>query len=297
MLNIDPELVIELHQQRIQAETAIVLGPNGWERGVWTEGPPDHSLIAVTLDDLSAAGYDEDDDLDEDGAQALLRDGDYLIPGEGGETAQPGEETDWAVVTGTYDPESARPEDLTWQEAWWFDAQRATLVIKEDGEARADGRKAHEIWVTGGGKWLLRLRTRWIKAVDGQWCQLDHQTAAQMIYEADPNLLASEETDLPLLARAARAARDLADLMSYDIPQGDYYHSADVQAWRARGGAVGHVHTAHAIGELVRGRLQPAVRDGRQGAAWTLRMAHDGNTTHAAEEAGLTRTTFLGLLR
>ncbi|MFE5853256.1 hypothetical protein ACFQ61_08550 [Streptomyces sp. NPDC056500] len=297
MLNVDQDLVRELRElceRGMEADAAIVLGPGGWECGVWTDRPPSDRLIAITSDAFEGVGCEEGDDLDDAGVRAVLGDADYRIRAEGGGDEEPDDETAWAVVTGTVIHETRSEEDLPWRDGWWFDTGRATLVVEEDEEALRAG-SAHSIWVTERGSWLLRLSTRQLGAVDGQWFELDRQTAAEMIYEVDATLLTAEESDLPLLARAARAARLLADLMSYGVPE-DGRLTADVQVWRDREDAIGHVHDAHAIGELVRGRLQPAVRGGRQSAAVVVRMAHDGNDTHTANALGMSRTTFLGLI-
>lgn len=292
MLDITSDLVHELHRSGRLHETGIALGPDGWECGAWADEAPDSPLVALTQDaiDTWAGDPDAEGGLSEEDIQAMLADHDYRIRDEYGDTTEPGEDTGWAVVTGTAHSDDLGEESslvtaaLPWRKAFWVDLDQATRVIDDED---TESEHAGSIWVTAGGIWLVR-------SGDGEWARLTLQTAAILVYEADED---DVRDDGPLLAQAARAARELADLMAYDIPQGDRRLGADVQAWRQREAAISHTHTAYAIGELVRHRVQPAVRDGRGGAAHTVRMAHDGNTTTAAEDLDMSRGTLLGLLK
>ncbi|WP_217241249.1 hypothetical protein [Streptomyces sp. AC555_RSS877] len=297
-LTITAELLADLAERRSRPEeTAIVLGPSGWECGVWTESRPTPMLTALTLEELLA--YTGGEELDDEVTDALLAEKDYSIPNEGGESRLPGDDIDWAVITGSVErddvPVVMGCENQPWQQAQWFNLGSAHQVLREDADELRETGRAFSLWLTEGGRWLVSLSTRYVAETDGQWVQCSPERAAELVYGAHSSLLAQDTDDLPLLARAARTARDLADLLAFDIPTGDP-EQREARAWKEREAAIGHERTARAIGTLVREDLQRDVRAGRQGAATTVRMANSSNDSRTARDLGISRTSLLALL-
>lgn len=295
-LTVSADLLRELAECRSRPRSAaIVLGPSGWKCGTWPQGPS-ALLTALTREDLDTCTGGED--LDDDLASALLAEEDYTVPDEDdGELRLPGDGTGWAVVTGVVDrgPDRVRGRDLSWRDARWFDRDAVRLVLDGDAvELREHGR-AFSLWLTGGGNWLACMYTRYAGETDGQWLWCSPEDAAALVYDADPSLLTAGRDELPLLARAARTARDLADLCAFTTPAGGEREQQEAPR-KQREEAVEHERVARIIGGLVREVLQRDVRNGRRAAAETVRTANSRNDSQTARDLGISRTSLLALI-
>ncbi|HWU07785.1 MAG TPA: hypothetical protein VN520_15605, partial [Streptomyces sp.] len=211
-LTITAELLTELFERGSRhGETAIVLGEDGWDCHVHHGLALSEKLTGLTWED--AAGFTDGHELDDEATRALLATADYSIPDEEGQPALPGDDVQWAVITGTVDDVTSVAEDLPWRKARWFDLGTTQRVLDQDDEALREERRAFSLWVTQRGQWLLSTTSQYESEPD-QWAQCTSQHAALLIYQAHCSLLANE-AELPLLARAAR---DLTDLLSFETP-------------------------------------------------------------------------------
>ncbi|HBF82493.1 MAG TPA: hypothetical protein DD420_21950 [Streptomyces sp.] len=292
-LTITAELLRELFERGSRhGETAIVLGEDGWDCNVHHGRTLTQRLTGLTFEDVAA--FTDGDELDDEATRALLATADYSIPDEEGRPTPAGEDVDWAVITGAVNDVTFRAEDLSWQEARWFDLGTTQRVLDQDDEALREERRAFSLWVTQRGQWLLSTTSQFDNEPD-QWVECTSQHAALLIYRTHSSLLA-DEAGLPLLARAARAARDLADVLSFQAPDSDPEHQA-AACWRARETATVYEHAARVIGPLVRETVQQEIRASRRNAARTVYLAHDGNATTAASALGYSRRTLNDLLQ
>lgn len=294
--NITPELVVELSESRGEpARTGLVLGAAGWESDVCSSGLKPGPLTALTLETVQL--WLDGTEMDDEAAEALASTEDYRILREDGSTTAPGEDTAWAVITGSLTDHGSiaqvEAEDIHWEAARWFDASAAVLVLNANSDTLREGH-GFALWRTEHGQWVAQIWTRGGTG-DGQWATCTESQAAELIYAADGELV--PDGDLPLLARAARAARELADLMDYPAPEPHLDpERSEGLAWRQRAAAISHEKTARAIGDLVRTRTTADIRRGRQSAAYTLYLANGRNVAETHSTLGLSRTTFLGLL-
>ncbi|WP_108934694.1 hypothetical protein [Streptomyces ardesiacus] len=288
-LTITAELLTELFERGGRhGDTAIVLGEDGWDCHVHHGMTLSTKLTGITWED--AAGFIGGDELDDDATHALLSAVDYSIPDEEGQPNLPGDEDQWAVITGAVDDATSTAEDLPWREARWFNLGTARKVLDQDDDALREERRAFSLWVSQRGQWLLSTTSQYDSEPD-QWVQCTSQHAAHLIYRAHWSLLA-DEADLPLLARAARTARDLVDLLDFEAPD----RERQASYWAERDVATEYEHAARVIGTLVRETVQQDIRTSRQNAARTVYLAHDGNATTAASALDLSRRTLLDLL-
>ncbi|MBE9500735.1 hypothetical protein IHE61_31020 [Streptomyces sp. GKU 257-1] len=294
-LTITAELLTELFERGSRhGETAIVLGEDGWDCLVHHGRRLPERLTGLTWED--AAGFTGGDELDEEATRALLAAVDYSIKDEEREPSLPGDDVEWAVITGAVDDVTATAEDLPWQEARWFDLGTTQRVLDQDDEALREERRAFSLWVTQRGQWLLATTSQYDSEPD-QWVECTSQHAALLIYRADWSLLA-DEAELPLLARAARAARDLTDLLAFEVPDPEPDPERQAAAcWKVRDVATEYEHATRVIGSLVRETVQQEIRTSRRNAARTVYRAHDGNATTAASSLGYSRRTLNDLLQ
>lgn len=294
-LTITAELLAELFERGSRhGETAIVLGGDGWDCHVHHGRRLPEELTALTWED--AAGFiNDEDELDDEAVRALLARADYSIPDEGGQRTLPGDDVEWAVITSAVHDDTSTAEDLPWQEARWFALGTTRRVLDQDDEVLREERRAFSLWVTQRGQWLLSTTSQDDSESD-QWVQCTAQHAALLIYRAHWSLLA-DEAELPLLARAARAARDLADTLAFEEPDpGPDPERQAAACWEARDVATEYEHATRVIGTLVRETVQQEIRTSRRTAATTVYRAHDGNATTAASALGYSRRTLNDLL-
>ncbi|MFF3957412.1 hypothetical protein ACFYY1_29995 [Streptomyces sp. NPDC001890] len=294
-LTITAELLTELFERGSRhGETAIVLGEDGWDCLVHHGRRLSEELTGLTWED--AAGFTGGDELDDEATRALLAAADYAIKDEEGQRTLPSDDVEWAVITGAVDDVTATAADLPWQEARWFDLSTAQRVLDQDDEVLRDEGRAFSLWVTQRGQWLLSTTSQSDSEPD-QWVECTSQHAALLIHRAHWSLLA-DEAELPLLARAARAARELTDLLSFEVPDpGPDPERQAAAYWEARDVATEYEHATRVIGPLVRETVQQEIRTSRQNAARTVYLAHDGNATTAASALGYSRRTLNDLLQ
>ncbi|MFJ2629231.1 hypothetical protein ACIO6T_39210 [Streptomyces sp. NPDC087532] len=293
---ITPELVVELSEcNGDPTQIGIVLGANGWERDVCPSGIESGRLTALTLETVRT--WLDGTEMDDEAAEAIATVEDFRILREDDSPTPPGEDTEWAVITGAVTDHEhfaeVTADDVPWERARWFDTAAATFVLDADpGTMRAG--HGFTLWCTDHGQGVAQIWNS--RAVgNGQWATCTKSRAAELIYAADEELI--NAGDLPLLARAARAARELADLMDYPVPDQHLGpERREALADRQRAAAISHEGTARAIGDLVRTRTTADIRRGRQGAAYTLYLANGRNVPETYAELNLGRTTFLGLI-
>ncbi|MEU8542977.1 hypothetical protein AB0C52_23825 [Streptomyces sp. NPDC048717] len=295
-LTITAELLAELFERgNRHGETAIVLGKDGWDCHVHHGRRLPEELTALTWEDASDSIGDEDE-LDDEAVRALLATADYSIPDEEGQRTLPGDGVEWAVITSAVDDDTSTAEGLPWQEARWFDLGTTRRVLDQDDEALREERRAFSLWVTQRGQWLLSTTSQYASEPD-QWVQCTAQHAALLIYRAHGSLLA-DEAELPLVARAARAARDLTDMLAFEGPDAGPDPERQASAcWKARDVATEYEHATRVIGTLVRETVQREIRDSRRNAAKTVYRAYDDNATTAASALGYSRRTLNELLQ
>ncbi|MFD9771587.1 hypothetical protein ACFWXE_14900 [[Kitasatospora] papulosa] len=274
-------------------DTAIVLGEDGWDCDVHHGRRPSEKLTALTWDD--ATDFIGSHELDDQATRALLARADYSIRDEQGQPTLPGDDVNWAVITAAVDDDASTTEDIPWQKARWFDLGTTRRVLDQDDEALREERRAFSLWVTQRGQWLLATTSQYDGEPD-QWVECTSEHAALLIYRADWSLLA-DESELPLLARAARAARDLTDLLDFQTPDSESDRERQVAAcWGARDVATEYEHATRVIGTLVRTTVQQEIGTSRRNAARTVYVAHDENATRAANVLNLSRRTLNDLL-
>lgn len=293
-LTITAALLEELFERgNRHGETAIVLGEDGWDCDVHHGRRPSEKLTALTWDE--ATDFIGGQEPDDQATRALLARADYSIRDEEGQPTLPRDDVNWAVITGVMDDDSSTPEDLPWRKARWFDLGTARSVLGQDDETLREERRAFSLWMTGRGQWLLATTSQYDGEQD-QWVECTSEYAALLIYRADWSLLA-DEGELPLLARAARAARDLTDLLDFQMPDPDSDPARQVAAcWAERDVATEYEHATRVIGTLVRTTVQQEIGTSRRNAARTVYVAHDENTTRAANALNLSRRTLNDLL-
>ncbi|MEU5748261.1 hypothetical protein ABZ804_22315 [Streptomyces sp. NPDC047726] len=288
------ELLTELFERGSRhGETAIVLGEDGWDCHVHHGLTPPENLAGITWETM--AGFTGDQELDDEATRALLATADYSIRDEEGQRIPPGEDTEWAVITGAVNDVTSTTEDLPWREARWFDLGTTRRILDQDDDELREERRAWSLWVTQRGQWLLATTSQYDSEPD-QWVECTAQHAASLIYRADWSLLANE-AELPLLARAARAARELTDLLEFEAPNSGSDPERQVAAcWEARDVATEYENATRAVGTLVRETVQQEIRTSRQNAVKTVWLAHDSNTTTAANTLNMSRRTLKDLL-
>ncbi|MFN1193266.1 hypothetical protein ACK03K_33940 [[Kitasatospora] papulosa] len=288
------ELLTELFERGSRhGETAIVLGEGGWDCHVHHGLTPPENLTGITWETM--AGFTGDEELDDEATRALLATADYSIRDEEGQRIPPGADTEWAVITGAVNDVTSAAEDLPWREARWFDLGTTRRILDQDDDELREERRAWSLWVTQRGQWLLATTSQYDSEPD-QWVECTAQHAASLIYRADWSLLANE-AELPLLARAARAARELTDLLEFEAPNSGSDPERQVAAcWEARDVATEYENATRVVGTLVRETVQQEIRTSRQNAVKTVWLAHDSNSTTAANTLNMSRRTLKDLL-
>ncbi|WP_030574654.1 hypothetical protein [Streptomyces aureocirculatus] len=269
--------------------SVLALTSEGW---TWLDGREYGPLVAVTSEALDA--WTDGEPLSDEDAEAFVAQGfgdagdTGIVGAEDGSPRTPADDTDWAVVTaryqGTFEGADGSPllryEDLEWRAAFWIDLNSLTPVLIDDGAG-------WRLYRTGQGRWVI--------ANDDVWMDATSEQAAELVYEAAPT---RRWENMPLLAEAAAAARDLADLCSYpEHPGTDDLDEGARQDWAARDAAAAHVQAVRVVADLTRTRVQADIRAGRRNAARTVNRAYDGNTTHAAAAVAIRRQTFLDLIK
>lgn len=274
-------------------QTAIVLGPAGWDTLTWTsyQDEPAKGLVAITADDIDAML--DGTDLDGDIAESLTRPNSfgpttYAIPAGDGES----EGDDPVVVTGTMGDDEDGDEDVSYADAWIFDRSAAMLIVAA-GEWGSRG-TIHALWRTEGGVYVRHTQT--IFGVEREyWTALTGEQAAEFIYRADDNLVVDGG---PTLARAARLVADLVELLVPPAISGrGPWKEMAMDAIDAQTDAV---HTARAILHLLRVPAAKDIRRSRAAAAinvWEAFGSGRGASTAAAEHLGMSPQTFSTLVR
>lgn len=270
-MNITPEMVHGLynlarHLTHGAEGIGLVLTHRGWERATWSDDRW-HAPIGVSGNDVLA--HHDTDDYDPAVGEALAHPESeggrsFRIPDEYGKLTEPEKGALVAVVTGD------DRGDHRWESAWWFYEDEAVKYAD-----RGLRKERTELLRTPSGRWVTSIRTQ--RGGDHTvWCEVSHDTAAQMVYD-DENDLYDDSPNLPALVRAARAARRVVNAITDD--------GVDLT------GPVDTAHTARAISELLRRRVVSHLRDTRAWAVRSLIDASDGDQSAAARKLGIHPST------
>lgn len=275
-LTITPNLIAELHNAAQRgANAGLMLTSEGWEVRSWIDTSEIHHPVAMTAEDLSVLldGEPLDKDLAAELASGAATSADYQVRDEDGEISSPAADAD--VVVALTSPDN---EDGGWAGAWWFDANNARELVGEQKEDRERG-KAESLWITAAGRYVVRLDS----VINGEhtvWYEISEDDAAAFLYDAPGLAETTQGADLPVLVRAARLARELADLITpppgRTIP-GEYGttdYRVDHELATERFAAAG------IIGDLVRTRVTADLRTVR---ATIARQVHRSTGRSTAE--------------
>lgn len=296
-IDITPDMVHQLwdytHQTQRPESTGLVLTDRGWATAVWTETDW-HGPVGMTGADV--LGWHDSDEYDPDAGEALAAGPNptvgvtFKILDEYGNLTEPEDGAAIAVALPAGEPDD---QEAGWEGAFWFYVDEASREVEATIPQIRSSRHS-ELWRTPGG--------RWVKVTDSArggrhvvWTEVSHEEAAQMAYLAEPGQVPIDDHTPPLI-RAARAARELADAVDapairmIDTDPGRTAFRLDEAA------AIDTVHTARAIGALVRGRVQAELRDTRATAAHRLVRAVGDDQGKAARLLGMDRTTLNKLL-
>ena len=312
-LTIDADLVAELVESPNAGpshETGIYLTANGWETG-WQNPEEWQYPVALTVDDVHAfSGGDIDPDILAAMVESLTTyDHDPAVSHESGTvddlTGSIGSLTDDmtpAVVTGSMRVERrgrtpcVLADEHAWETAWWFDHNTARQVTTEPAGLYADKGEAMSLWCTETCRWVVRTRS--VRGGPHQvWSEIDADTAAQWVYDADAGAVAA---NLPPLAEGARAARDLANTITPPPVHADRDGNATTGTVDERQSA--EVFAAlGALSNLIRARLLPDLRGIRSRTAANLLRSGDpamgrGGLGYAAAVLGVAPSTLSNLL-
>ncbi|WP_157405118.1 hypothetical protein [Actinopolyspora halophila] len=284
-------------------EVAIALGEQGWDVCVTVNGTP--GPVLMTAEDAYAFLGGGSEMLDEeDGdelAEALATPdpkdapcGAYRIPREDGSLGEPDPEVDYRVVAGEMsladEFNDLDEQGWDWDEAWWFDLDRATRLVEEIPGA-IDRGAAYELWLTEGGSYVVRTRSIGAGHPGSQWSYMPAEEASRWMYRLEDDRI--DHDALPLLMRAARNAAELVEqLVVPELP------AIDPQARRAAARqredqAAETFEQARVLSELLRNTVLADIKQARFESARVVLRAHDGDRNAAGDVLGIAATNKL----
>ncbi len=273
-LGITAALITELHDYGQRASEAVIaLTSSGW----YVRSNDDNPFPAVvTAEDITVEWLDDETnpgntvDLDDDTAAEIAAAYAHLtIPHEDGSTYSPGTAT--VVIAFPGDLHGLDSDDTDAPHgAFWFDLNTARELVRETTTDPAR-EQSESLWRTAGGAYVVHVECS-LGGRHDYWYDVTETEAAQRLYQADEDTVATLNGPLET---AARHARDLVEALRGSIPQVRRI-SADLSRTDVEA-AADVVAVAGILSELVRTTILPDLRAARAKAAWAVLADQGGN--------------------